>query len=63
MVWRRRRIRDAEANDKACAEAKIVLAPGGIQARTIEVRHEVVDLCEAPCEVFVQYHIDAATSS
>src|SRR6266700_3855351 len=63
MVWRRRRIRDAEAKDKACAETKIVLAPGGIHVRTDEVRHEIVDLSEAPRDVLVQYHIDAATCS
>src|SRR3989441_7187785 len=63
MVWRRRRIRDAEAKDKARAETKIVLAPGGIHVRTDDVRHEIVDLSDAPRDVLVQYHIDAATCS
>src|SRR6266403_2285957 len=62
MVWRRRRVRETPADDKRAAEAKIILASGPAKTGAAKIGHQIIDLSEAPGDVFSKDYVDAAAS-
>src|SRR6266851_8758906 len=62
MVRRRRRVREPPPDHKSAAEAKIILATRPAKIGAAEIGHQIIDLSEAPGDVFSKDYVDAAAS-
>jgi hypothetical protein len=62
MVRRRGRVREPPPDDKSAAEAKIILSSGPAKIGAAEIGHQIIDLREAPGDVFGKDYVDAAAS-